>query len=43
MNSKDLNNSIYDYLNLTYSSPVKDATKETVNPIMVTPSGDMKI
>lgn len=43
MNSKELNNAVYDYINLTYASPVEDATKESVSPIMVTPSGDMKI
>lgn len=43
MNSKDLNNSIFDYLNLSYANPVEDATKETISPIMVTPSGDMKV
>lgn len=43
MDSKGLNNSVFDYLNLSYSKPVEDATQETVSPIMVTPAGDMKI
>lgn len=43
MNSTELNNAIFDYINLSYSTPVEDAAKESVNPIMVTPSGDMKI
>lgn len=43
MNSQELNNAIYDYCNLSYNSPTEDATQCSVNPIMVTPSGDMKI
>ena len=38
MDSKDLNNAVFDYLNLSYAKPTKDATQETVSPIMVTPS-----
>lgn len=43
MDSKDLNNAVFDYLNLSYAKPTKDATQETVSPIMVTPVGDMKV
>mgnify|MGYP000354634228 FL=1 len=43
MDSKDLNNAVFDYLNLSYAKPTKDATQETVSPIMVTPSGDLNI
>lgn len=43
MKNKDLNNAIFDYINLSYATPVEDATKETVNPIMVTSTGDMKV
>lgn len=43
MDSKDLNNAVFDYLNLSYAKPTKDATQETVSPIMVTPSGDLKV
>lgn len=43
MDSKDLNNAVFDFLNVSYSTPVKDATKESVSPLMVTPAGDMKI
>lgn len=43
MDSLELNNAVFDYLNLSYATPTDDATHETVNPIMVTPSGNMKI
>lgn len=43
MNNKELNNSVFDYLNLSYAKPVEDATQETVSPMAVTPTGDMKI
>lgn len=42
MDSKELNNAIFDYVNLTYDKPVKDARTETVNPIM-SQNGMMKI
>lgn len=35
MLDKELNNAIFDYLNLSYATPVADATHEYVNPIMV--------
>lgn len=41
MNSVDLNNAVFDYLNLSYNSPVVDAAMESVNPMMVTKGGDM--
>lgn len=43
MNSKDLNNAIYDYCNLSYASPSEDATQCSVNPMIVSENGDMKI
>lgn len=42
MNSNELNNAIYDYINLSYATPTDDATLESVNPMMVT-KDDMKI
>lgn len=43
MHSKELNNAIFDYLNLSYAKPVEDATKESLDPLTVTKSGDLKI
>lgn len=43
MNSNELNNAIYDYINLSYATPTDDATQLSVNPMMVTRTGDMKI
>lgn len=43
MDSKDLNNAIYDYLNLSYATPVEDATKESLNPLLVTRSEDVQV
>lgn len=43
MDSKDLNNAVFDFLNVSYAKPTDDATKESVSPIMVTPAGDMKV
>ena len=43
MNSQELNNAIYDYINLSYETPEQDATKKTVNPMVVNSNGDMKI
>lgn len=43
MRSKELNNAIFDYLNLSYATPVEDATKESLDPLTVTKSGDLKI
>lgn len=43
MDSKELNNAVYDYLNLSYNQPVVDATQESLNPLMITKQGDMKI
>lgn len=42
MDSIELNNAIFDYVNLSYDKPVKDARTETVNPIM-SQNGIMKI
>lgn len=43
MNSNDLNNAVYDYMNLSFSIPTDDATKESLNPLSVTKTGDMLI
>lgn len=43
MSSLDLNNAVYDYVNLSYSSPVDDARNLFCNPLSVTKAGDLKI
>lgn len=43
MTSEELNNAIFDYINLSYSSPTLDAKKEVVNPLSVTDAGDLKV
>lgn len=43
MNSVDLNNAVFDYINLSYATPTDDATLKSVNPMLVTKAGDMKI
>lgn len=43
MNSQELNNAIYDYINLSYETPTDDATLKTVNPMAINQNGDMKI
>lgn len=43
MDSKELNNAIYDYMNLSYANPVEDATNETLNPLFVKRGEDMQI
>lgn len=43
MDSKELNNAIYDYINLSYDTPVDDATDKVVNPMAITHNGEMKI
>ena len=43
MNSIELNNAIYDYINLSYETPENDATKKTVNPMVINQNGDMKV
>ena len=43
MNSQELNNAIYDYINLSYETPTDDATQKTVNPMAINQNGDMKI
>lgn len=43
MNSKELNNAVYDYINLSYDTPVEDATEKVVNPMAITQNGEMKI
>lgn len=43
MTSIDLNNAVYDYLNLSYATPTEDATRHSLDPIMVTQTGDVKI
>lgn len=42
MNSKELNNAVYDYINLSYDTPVEDATEKVVNPMAITQNGEMK-
>lgn len=42
MSSVDLNNAVFDYLNLSYNTPASDASLKSVNP-MTTKAGDMKI
>lgn len=32
MDSNELNNAVYDYLNLSYATPVDDATTKSLNP-----------
>lgn len=43
MTTRELNNAVYDYVNLSYHKPTGDATKETLNPLMINEQGDMKI
>lgn len=43
MKSKELNNAVYDYINLSYDTPVEDATEKVVNPMAITQNGEMKI
>lgn len=43
MDSKELNNAIYDYINQSYDTPVDDATDKVVNPMAITHNGEMKI
>lgn len=43
MNSKELNNAVYNYINLSYDTPVEDATEKVVNPMAITQNGEMKI
>lgn len=43
MDDTELNNAIYDYVNLSYETPENDATQKSVNPMAVSESGSMKI
>lgn len=43
MTSQDLNNALYDYINLSYDTPVENATEKVVSPMAITQNGDMKI
>ena len=43
MDSKELNNAVYDYMNLSYATPVEDATMKTLNPLLVTKGADMQV
>lgn len=43
MRDAELNNAVFDYVNLSYNMPTMDATKESVNPMTVTSQGDFKI
>lgn len=43
MESKDLNNAIFDYLNLSYATPVDDAMNESLNPMLVTRNDELQI
>lgn len=43
MKTDELNNAVFDYMNLSYDHPTSDARKETLNPLMINEQGDMKI
>jgi len=43
MNSIDLNNAVYDFMNVSYDKPTEDATKQTLNPITTDGHGNFKI
>jgi len=43
MQSSELNNAVYDYLNQSYDRPTDDATKEVLSPLTVTDNNDMRI
>jgi hypothetical protein len=43
LTSVELNNNLYDYINLSYDKPTDDATKEVVDPIAITDSDNLKI
>lgn len=43
MSEVELNNAIYDYINLSYENPETDATQKAVNPMAITKDGTMKI
>lgn len=43
MKTADLNNAVYDYINQSYDTPTKDATKEVVNPISLSDQNDLMI
>ena len=43
MDSNELNNAVYDYLNLSYATPVDDATTKSLNPLLVTKGEDMQV
>lgn len=43
MDDTELNNAIYDYVNLSYETPENDATQKSVNPMAVSENGSMKV
>ena len=43
MDDTELNNAIYDYINLSYETPENDATQKSVNPMAINQNGTMKI
>ena len=43
MTSRELNNAVFDYMNMSFDTPCEDATMKTVNPMTVTDQGDFKI
>lgn len=43
MDDTELNNAIYDYINLSYETPENDATQKSVNPMAINQNGSMKI
>lgn len=43
MNDDELNNSIYDYINSSYDTPTTNAKECAVNPMSVSPQGELKI
>jgi conjugation system TraG family ATPase len=42
MDSRELNNAVYDYLNLSYDTPCDDATQKSLNPISINQQDDMR-
>ena len=43
MSDVELNNAIYDYINLSYEKPETDATRKTVNPMAISKDGTLKV
>lgn len=43
LKSEELNNNLFDYINLSYDKPTNNATEEAVDPISITDSDNLKI